>query len=452
MTITAVGTQAGGSTVDNASAWTRAFGSNVAAGNLVVVAVSKYDPGVSFTAGNCTKSAGTATIGTVTLDEVRQAGNIAAGVWSALVTGSGSLTMQVASTAGTYFSAGSGEFASDVGWDAGRVEDHDTGAGTATQQVTGDMTSAGGGLFFGVTSLDAGGLDLGYTQQAAFTRIYLENDAGSHEPGAIMRRIVSSGTTDAVESSTDSSYPWVAAGVVYKEAAGIGFDAAGNSGDQAATNTYSGGASWSGTNRFLAIDVSMLGAGVTVSSMTYGGAACTFVGAISTVTSFGRVEQWRIASSDSGAPATGSNTLVVNLSGSIEFAVEWASYTGVHQSSPTEAFNSAQATNAGSATDASVAVTTVADNCWVHAAVVANDTSISAGNTSRNNISGTLGSGANEDNGSAKTPAGGVTMSYSGMGLTTTWAIAGYAIRPVAAANLSSVVPVLMSQYRKRRT
>lgn len=219
---------------------------------------------------------------------------------------------------------------------------------------------------------------------------------------------------------------------------GIAFDAAGNSGDIAAASSYSGSASWSGTNRFLAVDVSMLGPGVTVSSMTYGGAACTLVGVKSTVTSFGRVEQWRICSSDSGAPAAGSNTLAVTLSGSLEFAVEWASYTGVHQTSPTEGFNSAQATNAGSATDASVSVTSVADNCWIHAAVVANDTSITAGNTSRNNVAGTLGSGANEDNGAAKTPAGAVTMSYSGMGITTTWAIAGYAIRPLAASGLGS--------------
>lgn len=224
-----------------------------------------------------------------------------------------------------------------------------------------------------------------------------------------------------------------------KKTSGIAFDAAGNSGDIAAASSYSGSASWSGTNRLLAVDVSMLGPGVTVSSMTYGGAACTLVGVQSTITSFGRVEQWRICSSDSGAPAAGSNTLAVTLSGSLEFAVEWASYTGVHQTSPTEGFNSAQATNAGSATDASVSVTSVADNCWVHAAVVANDTSITAGNTSRNNVAGTLGSGANEDNGAAKTPPGAVTMSYSGMGITTTWAIAGYAIRPLAASGGSVI-------------
>lgn len=263
--------------------------------------------------------------------------------------------------------------------------------------------------------------------------------SGAYGCACVTQAITSGGTTTVQIRTTGPAATWSGAKAsVTPAATGIAVDAAGNSGDQAAASSYSGSASWSGTNRLLAIDVSMLGPGVTVSSMTYGGAACTLVGALSTLTSFGRIEQWRIVSSDSGAPAAGANTLAVTLSGSLEFTVEWASYTGVHQTVPVESFNSVQATNAGSATDASVAITTIADNCWVHAGVVANDTSIAAGNTTRNNIAGTLGSGANEDNGAAKTPAGSVTMSYSGMGITTTWAIAGYAIRPIAASGASN--------------
>lgn len=207
------------------------------------------------------------------------------------------------------------------------------------------------------------------------------------------------------------------------------FTGAANSGDIAAASSFSGSASWSGTNRALSVDVSMLGPGVTVSAMTYGGAACTKVGSKSTVTSFGSVECWRICSSDSGAPAAGANTLAVTLSGSLEFTVAWASYSGVNQSLPTEGFNSAQATNVGAA-DATVSITSTADNCWIHGAVVASDTSITANQTSRNNVSGTLGTGANEDNGAAKTPAGAVTISYTGVGAAVTWAIAGYALVP----------------------
>lgn len=177
-------------------------------------------------------------------------------------------------------------------------------------------------------------------------------------------------SSNAVIQMVEQDYPlaW---------SSGISFGAAANSGDIAAASSYSGSASWSGSDRYLAVDVSMLGPGVTVTAMTYGGATCTKIGSQSTVTSFGSVECWGIKQSDSGAPAAGSNTLAVTLSSSIEFTVEWASYTGVHQTSPTEAFNSAQATNVGAA-DATVNVTTVADNDWVHAAIVTNDTSITS--------------------------------------------------------------------------
>lgn len=246
------------------------------------------------------------------------------------------------------------------------------------------------------------------------------------------------GATGATHGWNDAFSAYTTSGCnVIAAATGITFDAAANSGDIAAANTFSGNASWSGTNRFLAVDVSLLGVGVNVTSMTYGGAACTFIGSRSTITALGSVECWRICSSDAGAPGTGANTLVVNLSGSVEFAVEWTSYTSVDQTVPTEAFNSAQATNVGAA-DAAVDITTVTNNCWVHGAVVASDTSITANQTSRNNIAGTLGAGGNEDNNAAKTPAGAVTMSYTNVAALATWAIAGYAIRPVGSVDVSA--------------
>lgn len=278
-----------------------------------------------------------------------------------------------------------------------------------------------------------------FTAAAGYTSLGLEF-ANGVSVAASQQTIAAIGATGTIVNTLGSAKVSRCVTLAFKPVSvGIAFDIAANSGDQAAASSYSGSASWNGANRLLAVDVSMLGPGVTVTSMTYGGANCTFVGAQSTVTSFGRIEQWRIISSDSGAPGTGANTLSVTLSGSLEFSVEWVSYTGVHQNTPTEAFNSAQATNVGAA-DATVNITTVADNCWVHGAVVASDTSITANQTSRNNISGTLGSGANEDNNTAKTPAGSVTMSYTGVAALATWAIAGYAIRPVAASSINTII------------
>lgn len=222
-------------------------------------------------------------------------------------------------------------------------------------------------------------------------------------------------------------------------AAGIALDAANNSGYQSAAGSYSGSASWNGSNRFLAVDVEILSVpGTTVTAMTYGGAAMTFIGARSTVSGAGRVECWGIAQTDSGAPAAGSNTLSVTLSTSVAFTVTWVSYTGVHQTLPTEAFNSNQATNIGAA-DATVAVTSIADNCWIHAALASDDASVTANQTPRNNVSGLGGSGVNEDTGPI-TPAGLQTMSVTGTGAGATWVIAGYAIRPIAASGPTSTL------------
>ncbi len=203
---------------------------------------------------------------------------------------------------------------------------------------------------------------------------------------------------------------------------------ANNSGDIAAASSFSGPAYWNGSNRMLSIDVCILSNTRTVSSITYGGATCTLVGAQTIGTR--RVECWRIHSQDSGAPTAGTNTLIVTLSGSAEFIVAWVNRQRVNVASPTEAFNSASATNSGSADDATVTITTVTNSSTIHAACVSSDISITANQTSRNNVVGTLGSGANEDPGAVTSPAAAVPVSYTGLGTTATWAIAGYGIRP----------------------
>lgn len=218
---------------------------------------------------------------------------------------------------------------------------------------------------------------------------------------------------------------------------GIAFDAAANSGYQAAASTYTFNRTVSGSNRFLAVDVHILSVpGTTVTGVsddsTGTPVAMSFIGAKSTVSGAGRVECWGLAN-----PVTGTKTIAVTLSASVASCTTAASYTGVHQTSPTEGFNSAQATNVGAA-DATVSITSVADNCWIHGAVATDDTAITANQTSRNNVTGVGGSGANEDNNAAKTPAGVVTMSYTAVGALATWAIGGYAIRPIAASGLGS--------------
>lgn len=218
------------------------------------------------------------------------------------------------------------------------------------------------------------------------------------------------------------------------------FDAVANSGLQVAQSAYTFDRTLTGNNRYLAVDIALLSAGQTVSSVvddsTGSAVPLVFIGARTTVTSFGRIESWGLAN-----PAYGTKTIAVTLTGSATSVGLAVSYTGVQQTTPTEAFNSAQATNVGAA-DAIVQVTPITDNTWLHAAVATDDGSITAGQTSRNNVSGgaTL-SGANEDTGPI-TPAAATNLSYTNIAALATWAIGGYAIRPLSAgAATFSITP-----------
>lgn len=214
---------------------------------------------------------------------------------------------------------------------------------------------------------------------------------------------------------------------------GIMYDMASNSGYQTAQSTYSWAHFTGGDSRYLVVGVSMLSvAGSSVSSVTYGAENLTLLGTVASGAGAVRVELWgRVA------PLQGSNTIAVTLSAALDSAAGATSFTGVHQVSPTEAFNSATATNVGAA-DATVNVTTVADNDWVIDTVATDDIAITvgAGQTSRWNVTGTLGSGAGSTEG-PKTPAGAVTMSWTDVAALATWSIAGIAIRPISASDLT---------------
>lgn len=221
------------------------------------------------------------------------------------------------------------------------------------------------------------------------------------------------------------AYPWT----------DVTADATSNSGYQSAASSLSWSHSWHGYSKMLAIDVHLLSVNDTVTAVTYGGATCTLIGATNVAGGTGRVESWRILQSDSGAPASGSSTISVTISGSLACAGTAVSYANVHQSSPTEAFTGTSGINVGAA-DATVSVTTVTAKARVHGALSTNDTSVTANQKSRNNVTGAAGSGANEDTAPVVSP-GATTISYTGVGALAMWAIQGYGIRPVGAVSPS---------------
>jgi hypothetical protein len=233
MTISSNG-NAGGAFGDAEAAATYNFGgATLPVGSLVVVGGAKYsEASHPFVAGDCTKSAGTAAISTVTLNradggDVGGARFAYSAVWSFRITTAGTCTVQVTGDAdNSYMIIGADCFTTDASWDESREESENgaTNAGDAlTSMSSGNATSAGAALFFGVLSVNDGVANT-ITPDGAFTTIY-EQETVDHQVGSIIRRIVSSGTTDAADwtfnTLNGSAGNGVAATlVVFKEAAG----------------------------------------------------------------------------------------------------------------------------------------------------------------------------------------------------------------------------------------
>jgi len=224
MTITRASGQQVGNFADNATSVSKAYTNNVVAGNLLIIGAIKFSPSNDvFVAEDCTKSAGTATVGTISLHaqtSLNDGGdylNIA--IWSAIVTGSGSCTMQVGgAVAGTYLSMALDELVSTLGWDSSRLEASNTATGTTGAPTTSNVASAGSANFVGVLTTNAF-LDITVTEDGAFTLIY-EDQNGSLRPIiSFIERIVSTGTTDAASWTAPTTYKWLAGVAVFKEVA-----------------------------------------------------------------------------------------------------------------------------------------------------------------------------------------------------------------------------------------
>lgn len=218
------------STADNATAIAQAYSAAVTSGNLLVIVAGRYDGGAdtAFVAGDCTQSAGTATIGTITLDEQSKS-NVGGspcqiGIWSAPVTGTGTCTMQVAGAAGSYFFIVPAEY-SGLDVSASRIEDTSANTGTSTSPATtGNVTTADAGLMMAGLVTDFSGPDVNPVIGGSFVSLGTVVDATAHQTGAVARRIVTSGTADQASWTLETSglSGWAAILVAYKAAGGGG--------------------------------------------------------------------------------------------------------------------------------------------------------------------------------------------------------------------------------------
>jgi hypothetical protein len=221
MTITCV--QSRGATTD--ASITLAFAGNITAGNRIVIAVylqCDENPVHPFVVGDIAKTAGTATIGSWTLDvDINHSisGNTyqEATIFSAPVTGTGSCTITItdAGKSGLWSILGIAEFHSDAGDIT--LEDTDKGEDSTGAPTTGDAVSVGAAVFVGALSFYTSSGAQTITEDAAFTLIYEEQDGNNHGVGSSIYRIVSSGTTDAASWTSPTTKSWGAVVAVYKE-------------------------------------------------------------------------------------------------------------------------------------------------------------------------------------------------------------------------------------------
>lgn len=150
----------------------------------------------------------------------------------------------------------------------------------------------------------------------------------------------------------------------------------------------------SGSNRILIVGISIAAGIPTVSSVTYNGVALTQIASVLGVAADRRTELWYLI-----APATGSNNIVVTLSGApgAFFNVGAVSYTGAKQSGQPDV--SANTSNTTAVTTTSQSVTTTTNNCWTVGVIcdgAADQSTTQAGTTFRLKVHNRVGTAGYE--------------------------------------------------------
>jgi hypothetical protein len=213
-------------TADGVTAITKAYTSNVAAGNLLVITCGRFNATqVAFTAADCTMSAGTATLGTITLDahaEATPTEAIESAVWSVPVLVGGSVTIRIAGSTGAYFELNVNEY-STIDVSGSRVStptSNSTNTAGVSPATAPSITTSDDSLFVGAVATDYGGTNLAPVAGNAFTLIGSSTNGSLHQTGASVRKIVTGGSTDSLSVSlaTASLNGWCACLVAYKAA------------------------------------------------------------------------------------------------------------------------------------------------------------------------------------------------------------------------------------------
>lgn len=217
--------QATGNKAGGVTSVSKAFTSDVTAGSLVIImGATAATSNRAMASGDCTKTAGTSTISSITLHQELVASISGGyygpvGIWSCLVTGSGSLTLQIASQpSGSYPLIGIAEFSPTAGyeWDASRYESQNEASGASGNSSSGNVTSAGAAVFAGVEVHNSGS-NSAVTEDANWALVYEAEDGTTGVEASTITRIAASGLTDDANWTLPSNFGWVAGAACFKE-------------------------------------------------------------------------------------------------------------------------------------------------------------------------------------------------------------------------------------------
>ena len=203
-----------------------AFSNNVTSGNLLVMGcvVAGYSAADYATTSNFTKGAGSATLGTITLDATYASSDFQlVSIFSAPVTGSGDCTMQLIQTGSAGYSSVALQEYTGADVSVTRLDGTAVGTGTSLTPATGTVTAPSqGGAFFGGLAYNTEEEGAVFVNGPGYSNVYTTSDE-NYVPCSFQDHLTSSGDTSNASwtiTGIISAVPYSAALAVYKATAG----------------------------------------------------------------------------------------------------------------------------------------------------------------------------------------------------------------------------------------
>lgn len=192
---------------------------DVTVGDLIVIGIIRWRSGSSsaININDVTKIAGTATLAPFVINyQFAMGASHKTVIMSALVTGTGSLTLQLAApNTGNWGKFALAEFTGK--WTEARAYAYSSATGTSTTPATGNVSTPDSGVLIALMNNTAS-IAVTITEDPAFELITEEQDGTTTECCSFIDRIITSGgATDEGAWTVSNSFSWDACAVMFRE-------------------------------------------------------------------------------------------------------------------------------------------------------------------------------------------------------------------------------------------